>query len=88
MLQHPLGVHYSKDKVYIADSYNHKIKVLDLKTQIITTVPFDLVTDGIGQLWEPAGVLELNNRLYVSDTNNHRILKMDLESGKAEIFIV
>lgn len=88
MLQHPLGMHYSKDKVYIADSYNYKIKVLDLKTQNVTTISFDLATDGIGQLWEPAGVLELNNRLYVSDTNNHRILKIDLESGKAEIFIV
>ncbi len=87
LLQHPLGVHYSRDKVYIADSYNHKIKVLDLKTQNVTTISFDLEANSIGQLWEPAGVLELNNRLYVSDTNNHRVLKIDLESRKAEVFI-
>lgn len=86
LLQHPLGVHYSKDKVYIADSYNNKVKVLDLKTQIVTTL--DFVTEGVGPLWEPAGVIELNNQLYVSDTNNHRILKIDLESRKAETFIV
>lgn len=47
LLQHPLGVHYSKSKVYIADSYNHKIKVLDLKNQCVSTVQasVDLVCD-------------------------------------------
>ncbi|MEK9630090.1 MAG: thioredoxin-like domain-containing protein [Nitrospinota bacterium] len=91
LLQHPLGVHYSKGKVYIADSYNHRIKVLDLKTQKVTTLKasVDIVCDdkSCTRLWEPAGVFEFKNNLYVSDTNNHRILKIDLESGKAEIFI-
>ena len=31
-LQHPLGVAYADDKVYVADAYNHKIKVLDPQT--------------------------------------------------------
>lgn len=91
LLQHPLGVHYSKDRVYIADSYNHKIKILNLKTQDVTTLKasVDIICDdkSCTRLWEPAGVLELKNQLYVSDTNNHRILKIDLESGKTEIFI-
>lgn len=91
LLQHPLGVHYSKGKVYIADSYNHKIKVLDLKTQNVSTLraSVNIICDdeSCTRLWEPAGLLELNNRLYVSDTNNHRILKIDLESEKTEIFI-
>jgi DNA-binding beta-propeller fold protein YncE len=86
MLQHHLGAHFSKGKIYIGDSYNHKIKVLDLKTQNLTTV--ELVVYSIEVLWKPAGVLELNNRLYVSDTNKHRIQKIDLETGKVEIFIV
>jgi hypothetical protein len=58
LLQHSLGAHFSKGKVYIADYYNHKIKVLDLKTQNVTTVK--LVADCIEVLWEQAGVLELN----------------------------
>ncbi len=91
LLQHPLGVHYSKGKVYIADSYNHKIKVLDLKTQSVSTVraSVEIVCDDktCTQLWEPAGVFELKNQLYVSDTNNHRILKIDMESGKTKVFI-
>jgi thiol-disulfide isomerase/thioredoxin len=91
VLQHPLGLHYSQDKIYIADSYNDKIKVLDLKTQEVTTVraAADIICDdkSCTRLWEPAGVIELDNCLYVSDTNNHRILEIDLETDKTEIFI-
>ncbi|GJL79152.1 MAG: hypothetical protein NPINA01_21410 [Nitrospinaceae bacterium] len=91
VLQHPLGLHYSKGKVYIADSYNDKIKVLDLKTLDVTTIQAstNILCDDASctRLWEPAGVVEVDNCLYVSDTNNHRILKIDLETEKTEIFI-
>lgn len=91
VLQHPLGVHYSGGKIYIADSYNDKIKILDLSTQEVTTVQasVNIVCDdkSCTRLWEPAGVIEVENCLYVSDTNNHRILKIDLYTNKTEIFI-
>ena len=91
VLQHPLGLHYSKGKIYIADSYNDKIKVLDLETQEVTTVGAStkIVCDdkSCTRLWEPAGVIEVEGCLYVSDTNNHRILKINLETEKTEIFI-
>jgi thiol-disulfide isomerase/thioredoxin len=91
LLQHPLGVFYSKGKIYIADSYNNKIKMLDLKTQEVTVVQAsaNIVCDDINcsKLWEPAGVIEVGNSLFVSDTNNHRILKIDLITEKTEIFI-
>ena len=41
----------------------HKIKILDLRTQKVTTL--DLVTDVIGELCEPAEVLELNKYFYI-----------------------
>ena len=91
VLQHPLGVHHADGAVFIADSYNHKIKVLDLATQEVLTVDAsaDIVCDDATctRLWEPAGVLCLGKTLYVSDTNNHRILKIDLDTEKTEIFL-
>lgn len=91
VLQHPLGVHYAQGAVFIADSYNHKIKVLDLATQEVHTVEasVDIHCDDTTctRLWEPAGVLCLEKTLFVSDTNNHRILKIDLETEKTEIFL-
>lgn len=91
LLQHPLGVYYADGAVFIADSYNNKIRGLDLSTLEVHTVEAsaDIVCDdkSCTRLWEPAGVLELEKCLYVSDTNNHRILKIDLDTEKTEIFI-
>ncbi len=91
LLQHPLGVHYSAGRVHIADSYNHKIKTLDVNTRDVVTVEAstDLVCEDTSctRLWEPAGVIEVAGHLFVSDTNNHRILKIGLDSRKTEIFL-
>jgi DNA-binding beta-propeller fold protein YncE len=91
VLQHPLGVHHSAGMVFIADSYNHKIRVMDLKTEQVITVSAsaNILCDdrACTRLWEPAGVIEVDGALYVSDTNNHRIVKIDPETEKTEIFI-
>lgn len=72
-LQHPLGLSYCSDKIYLADSYNHKIKELDLKTKRIKTL-------WQGDLSEPGGLAYFNHRLYISDTNNNKIRILDLKS--------
>jgi len=91
ILQHPLGVHYSEGNLYIADSYNHKIRVIDLKTHTVSTLKasVDLVCDdaSCSRLGEPAGVIAVESCLYVCDTNNHRVLKIDLKTGKTAVFI-
>jgi thiol-disulfide isomerase/thioredoxin len=91
LLQHPLGVHYQGGKVYIADSYNHKIRTLDVGSGEVKTVAASaqIICDdnSCTRLWEPAGAIKLEDQLYVADSNNHRILKIDLHSEKTEIFI-
>lgn len=90
-LQHPLGVHYSNGKVFVADAYNHKIKVIDVETRAITTWS-GTGTAGTSlaplQLHEPAGMTISGDTLYVADTNNHRILTINLQSKKASVFEV
>ena len=76
-LQHPLGVAYRDGVVYIADTYNHKIKRLDLKAG---TVQAFLGGDK-SQFYEPGGISIAGNKLYVADTNNHRIRVVDLETN-------
>lgn len=83
-LQHPLGVVHHKGTLYIADSYNHKIKKVTLKgenSEIKT-----LLGDGTRgnrldplRLSEPSGLSVARDRLYIADTNNHRILVSDLD---------
>ena len=83
MLQHPLGVVYTDGKIYVADTYNNKIKAVDADTGAVATIA------GTGQpgrddtkteLDEPAGIAYAKGRLYVADTNNHAIRTIDLKN--------
>lgn len=93
LLQHPLGVVYANDnQVYIADSYNHKIKKLDPVTRKVTTIAGTGSAgyrDGPGltaQLSEPAGLVEVGDgRLLVADTNNNAIRYITLSDKGAEV---
>ena len=84
-LQHPLAVAYHEGQLYIADTYNHKIKKLDLKSNQVSTkwgTAHASFADGIaGRFNEPSGLSIAGNKLYIADTNNHQIRIADLQSG-------
>ena len=71
--QHPLGVAVHDGRVFIADTYNHKIKVIDPTTGAVTTF-----AGGNGEFHEPGGISIAAGRIFVADTNNHRIRTIDL----------
>lgn len=81
-LQHALGVEYYKGKIYVADTYNDKIKILDPKTRSCETfLGGDREGWLAGSLFnEPAGLSFANDKLYVADTNAHRIRVVDLKT--------
>lgn len=85
-LQHPLGVAVYQGMVLIADTYNHKIKLLDPDSGRVTTFVGTGTAgraDGAGdraQFYEPGGLSVANGRLYVADTNNHVIRTVDLST--------
>lgn len=76
-LQHPLGLTWYAGKLYVADTYNNKLKVVDPANRTATTF---LGTGDAGDrdgdratFDEPAGVSESQGKLYIADTNNHKI---------------
>ena len=73
-LQHPLGVAAADGRVFIADTYNHKIKMLDPSSGKVSTFAtgFD----------EPGGLSIAGNTLFVADTNAHAIRTVDLTSRR------
>ncbi|XP_024977905.1 protein SUPPRESSOR OF QUENCHING 1, chloroplastic [Cynara cardunculus var. scolymus] len=93
LLQHPLGVLCGKDgKIYVADSYNHKIKKLDPATKKVSTLAgtgkagFKDGAASSAQLSEPAGIVEADQgRLFIADTNNSLIRYLDLNKENAEL---
>ncbi|HEV3146649.1 MAG TPA: thioredoxin-like domain-containing protein [Gemmataceae bacterium] len=81
-LQHALGVLYHDGKLYVADTYNSKLKLLDPKTRQCETF-----LGGNAGGWldgpmfnEPGGLSYANGKIYVADTNAHRIRVVDLKT--------
>lgn len=82
VLQHPLGICWDGDgHLIVADSYNNRLRRLDLRTRQITDVDEHAFTfaDDIGTPLlpngEPVGVwATADGRFRVCDTNHHRIL--------------
>jgi DNA-binding beta-propeller fold protein YncE len=88
-LQHPLGVTGTSDgTLYLADTYNSRIKRID-PAMGMTTMVFGLGGDGgfadgdaeTAAFDEPGGLDYADGKLYVADTNNHAIRIIDLEAG-------
>jgi thiol-disulfide isomerase/thioredoxin len=82
-LQHALGVAYHDGQVWIADTYNGKIRTLDPQTLEVKTVLGGEGSEGwlVGPAFnEPAGLSFAAGKLYVADTNAHRIRVVDLRT--------
>lgn len=82
-LQHALGVAYRGGKLYVADTYNSKIKLIDPATRTCTT----FLGDPAGWLKakmfnEPGGLSFAGDKLYIADTNNHRIRVVDMNTKR------
>lgn len=88
LLQHCLAVIWDEGtkKLLVADSYNHKIKLVDPVAK--TSVTFlgtgkPGLKDGAAtecQFYEPGGLAILDGKLYIADTNNHAIRVCDLKT--------
>ena len=85
-LQHCLGITYAQGNLWVADTYNHKIKQVDLSTQLCQTrLGYGKSGHHDGQgitsaFAEPSGLSVWDNCLYVADTNNHAIRCITLDT--------
>ncbi|MGE5624081.1 MAG: thioredoxin-like domain-containing protein [Bacillota bacterium] len=76
-LQHDLGVAWYAGHLYVADTYNSKLKVLDPATRGVITLLGDATLE------EPGGLSAADGVLYVADTDHNRIVTVDIKTGKA-----
>ena len=73
-LQHAAGLAWApgNHRLWIADTYNGKLKTLDPEARRVETVePFD------EELAEPMGLAAAGHYMLVADTGHHRILRVD-----------
>lgn len=80
--QHPLGVAWHDGLVYVADTYNHKIRTADPETRQASSFLGDGKPgkdDGDQpRFYEPGGLSFADERLFIADTNNHAIRVVNL----------
>ena len=82
-LQHALGVAYHDGTLYVADTYNSKIKTLDpLRRECKTFLGGETSPGWLANplFSEPGGIRYAAGKLYVADTNAHRIRIIDLKT--------
>ena len=85
------GIEYADEVLYIADTSNHAIRVIDLAANTIDTLP------GTGEQTLPGGACDTealcsprdvemgpDGRLYIADTNNHVVRAYDLATDTME----
>ena len=88
-LQHPLGVFYNAadELIYVADTYNNKIKTVNPKTLEVKTYAgtgFAGTREGStesAQFNEPGGIVIMNRKIFITDTNNNLLRVIDM-AGK------
>ena len=84
-LQHCLGVAYADGKLYVADTYNNRVKVCDptkkrVKALVGTHEAGD--SDKPAKFYQPGGVSVAGEKLFVADTNNHKIRVVNLANNE------
>jgi thiol-disulfide isomerase/thioredoxin len=91
-LQHPLDVEYVDGTLFVADTYNNKIKSIAIEARASATFAGTGkagLQDGDAEesvFDEPAGLSFADGKLYVADTNNHAIRVIDLRSQQVSTF--
>ena len=80
LMQHPLGVAYQSRKLFVADTYNNAIRVIDLTAgHVQTLVGSDQPASDQVILNQPGGLCVHADKLFIADTNNHRVAVFDLK---------
>lgn len=86
MFQHPRGIYFENGILYIADTFNNSVRIINLskktaQTLISSKEPKLCSIDeksSAGQIDEPNDVIRFGVYLYITDTNNHLIRVLDI----------
>lgn len=92
---HPHGFCFDGNDIYIADTYNHRVRKVDMTSEMVSTVCgngyfTNKKQESIDGIHEPLGmpidVAVLNEDLFVASYSTGQILKVNKRNGECELF--
>jgi len=97
LLQHPIGIAAADGVVYVADTFNHKVKAVDPSTgecrtlfgngeperlpEVVPGYTLSRADPVTPSFHEPEGLAVRGGELLVADTNNNRIVVVSIADG-------
>jgi len=91
-LQRPAGIAYRDGLLYVADTYNNKIKTVDPESREVLTFLGSGESgwrDGAEPLFnEPIGLSFAAGKLYIADANNHVVRVADLATRQVATLVL
>jgi DNA-binding beta-propeller fold protein YncE len=82
----PYGITIYNDQIIVADTYNHRIRMIDIKSRMVSTLAGNGRAewkDGQGEdasFCHPRGVVVVSGQVVVADTRNNRIRLIDMNT--------
>ena len=95
LFNRPSGMVHAEGKLFIADTYNHRIRVIDFTSeQVSSLVGSGFITwkkvKAIDARYEPLGlpidVAVLGNQLYVISASTNQLYEVDMKDGATRLF--
>lgn len=85
--QHPQDVVFDDGALYVADTYNHRLRVYDTIARVVGTAAgsargWSDGAAGMAMLDEPGGLDVAGGRVYIADSNNHLVRVFEPETGQ------
>lgn len=95
LFNRPSGIVHAEGKLFIADTYNHRIRVIDFTSeQVSSLVGSGFITwkkvKAIDARYEPLGlpidVAVMGNQLYVISASTNQLYEVDIKDGATRLF--
>jgi hypothetical protein len=80
-LQHPIGLAFDGGYLWVADTYNSKVKRVDPKDGSVKTFAGGSDRSVVS---EPAGISARGGVLFIADTDHHRVVKLPIATAKGD----
>ncbi|MGH7282049.1 MAG: hypothetical protein ACRELY_11035, partial [Polyangiaceae bacterium] len=77
-LKHPIGIAFGSGSIWVADTYNSKIKKIDPATGVTKTFAGGADRKA---LFEPEGLVVRGSELVVADTDHHRVVTLAIANA-------